>query len=288
MIIDSHLHVTFVRGERWEPLVELLRRRMERAGIDRTCLMPHPQFAGCIYPSGDQMRYQAETLSAIATAFPDLFYPLLFVCPMRPYEETLALMDEYVRGGPIVGAKFHISLLADHERYEPIYDYLESHDIPLLFHSWYKTVERMTFESGPVHIARMARKHPKLRILMAHLTGVRLRGICEIAICRTSAWIRRAANRRRDTCNGRSIYWEPTGCCTAPIIRFALSRLNWRASKGRSWTPGRGSECCIAMRCGFFGREGHPNERRRFADRLVGLDRQMAVYSAPLREAGGA
>lgn len=180
MIIDSHLHLLFTRKNRWEPLVEKTLHHMRSVGIDKTCLMPHPQFAGNIYPNQADMTFQAETLAEITKAHPDLFLPLLFINPSLPSEFTLELMEKHIVKGNLIGAKFHISMIADDERYEPIYAFLERHDIPLLFHSWYKTVQRTTFESTPADIARMARKHPSLRILMAHLTGAKLRGIQDI------------------------------------------------------------------------------------------------------------
>jgi uncharacterized protein len=180
MIIDSHLHLVFTRAQHWEPLVQRALHHMQMAGVVKTCLMPHPQFAGNIFPNQADMTFQAETLVEVANAYPDIFLPLLFINPSLPSEFTLELMEKHILNGPIIGAKFHISMIADDERYEPIYNFLEKHDIPLLFHSWYKTVQRTTFESTPADIAIMARKHPKLRILMAHLTGAKLRGIQDI------------------------------------------------------------------------------------------------------------
>ncbi len=180
MIIDSHLHVFFSRTQPWKPLVDQTLHHMQMTGVDRTCLMPHPQFAGNIYPNQADMIFQAETLVEITNAYPDIFLPLLFINPSLPPAFTLELMEKYIRNGPIIGAKFHISMIADDERYEPIYDFLEKHDIPLLFHSWYKTTQRTTFESTPADIAKMAKKHPSLRILMAHLTGAKIRGIQDI------------------------------------------------------------------------------------------------------------
>lgn len=180
MIVDSHLHLVFTKTQPWEPLVEKALRHMRMHEIEKTCLMPHPQFAGNIYPNQADMTFQADTLVAMANAHPDVFLPLLFINPSLSSAFTLELMERHILRGPIVGAKFHISMIADDERYEPIYDFLERHDIPLLFHSWYKTVQRTTFESTPADVARMARKHPKLRILMAHLTGAKLRGVQDI------------------------------------------------------------------------------------------------------------
>lgn len=188
MIIDSHVHAFVSASAPWRPVVQELLRHMRLVGIDRTCLMPDPQFAGTIYPGEAEMRVQAETLAAIARAYPDAFYPMLFVCPLLPYAFTLDMLERYVVNGPLVGVKFHVSLEADHERYAPICRYLQAHDIPVLFHAWYKTTDRYAFESSPAHIAAMARAYPKLRILMAHLTGAKARGMADIRHC-PNVWL---------------------------------------------------------------------------------------------------
>jgi predicted TIM-barrel fold metal-dependent hydrolase len=180
LIIDSHLHVFFSKKQPWRPLVEETLHHMDLAGINQTCLLPDPQWTGTFYPSKDEMRFQAETISEIVSAFPGRFLPMLFICPLLPHDFTLDLMERYMLNGPLVGAKFHVSLYADDDKYEPIYSFLERHDLPLLFHAWYKTVEHYAYESNPSHIAVAARKHPNLRILMAHLTGSKLRGIMDI------------------------------------------------------------------------------------------------------------
>ncbi|MBP1988593.1 amidohydrolase family protein [Paenibacillus eucommiae] len=180
LIIDSHLHVFFSQSQPWRPQVEETLHHMEMAGIKQTCLLPNPQWTGTYFPSKDEMLFQAEALSEITNAFPGRFLPLLFICPLLPYDFTLDLMEQYILKGPLIGAKFHVSLYADDDRYEPIYNYLERHDLPLLFHAWYKTVENYAYESTPSQIAEVARRHPDLRILMAHLTGSKLRGIMDI------------------------------------------------------------------------------------------------------------
>jgi predicted TIM-barrel fold metal-dependent hydrolase len=180
MIIDSHLHVMFSQSKPWEPLIEQLLHDMSLVGIDQTCIMPFPTFSGYVYPNKEDMIYQAKTLAAITEKYPDRFFPLLLINPILSTDFLKDLAREYILNGPIIGTKYHVAMEADDERADPFYDFLEEHDIPLLFHAWYKTVQKETFESDPKNIAAMAKKHPRLRILMAHLTGVGIRGLYDI------------------------------------------------------------------------------------------------------------
>lgn len=180
MIIDSHLHVSFTPNNDWKPLTDKLLYDMKKVGIDQTNIMPHPQFAGTLFPNEKDMIFQAETMKKMTEYAPGKFLPLLYVYPGSPLPFLTEMIDKYILNGPIIGLKFHISMLADDKTADPLYDLLEQHDIPVLYHAWYKTVSKYTFESDPQNIVAMARKHPKLRILMAHLTGCRMRGIQDI------------------------------------------------------------------------------------------------------------
>lgn len=182
MIIDSHLHVRFTKEQDWDwkPAVQTLLRQMENAGIERTCAMSSARYAGYLYANRDDMRFQADTLAEMTAQHPGRFYPLMHINPLLPLDFLKDIVREYVVEGPIIGVKFSITMFADDKRLDPFYDFLEEHDIPMLFHSWYKTVQRYPLESTPAQIANAARKHPSLRILMAHVTGVRMRGILDI------------------------------------------------------------------------------------------------------------
>lgn len=181
MIFDSHLHLRFTtRDTSWEPVTNTLIHDMERAGITHTCIMGSSNFAGELYFNEDDMRFQAETLCAIKEKYPEQLFPLLHINPKLPFEFLQNIVEEYIVRGPIIGVKFSITMFADDEALDPFYDLLEKHNIPMLFHSWYKTVQRYPYESTPQQIAHAAAKHPKLRILMAHVTGCKLRGIQDI------------------------------------------------------------------------------------------------------------
>lgn len=181
MIFDSHLHVDFIgKPDKDTPVQELL-DNMKLAGIEKSCMMS--DVLPSLYFSEEDMLTQAEVLENAARKYKDVLYPLLWINPTLPFDFIKELIDKHIINGGIIGVKLWVELNARDERLEPLAAYLEKHDIPLLFHSWYKTVELYGAESDPSDIAVLAKKFPKLRILMAHLTGCRLRGVQDIKNC---------------------------------------------------------------------------------------------------------
>ena len=64
----------------------------------------------------------------------------------------------------------------------------------MLHHAWYKATEFAFNESTPAEIATLARRHPNVNIIMAHLAGGGWRGVRDFAIARTSWSIPRGRN----------------------------------------------------------------------------------------------
>ena len=56
-------------------------------------------------------------------------------------------------------------------------------NIPILYHAWYKAFDQGAGESTPAEVADLARRFPKVTIVMAHLTGDGERGVLDIVDC---------------------------------------------------------------------------------------------------------
>jgi predicted TIM-barrel fold metal-dependent hydrolase len=112
------------------------------------------------------VRRANEAVARLVTMAPDLF--ILGVTP-DPFhlEETLALMEEWVRqrGAMIVGEI--VPYIAGHAREGPeldaIYEKAVELDIPISNHS-------STAEDSAA-VGRLAERHPEARIIMAHIGG---------------------------------------------------------------------------------------------------------------------
>lgn len=77
---------------------------------------------------------------------------------------------------------------ADDPSVDPIMEYAEENGIPVLFHAFKKATSQVPNETTGSHVANIARRHPKTKILMAHLGGSCYDGIPAIRDCK-NVWV---------------------------------------------------------------------------------------------------
>lgn len=183
MIIDSHLHFRGGLTENFSKPCAAIAEEFKKAGIDKSCLMHGGNLAGHLYWNEAEQLLAAEQLKKILETYPDKFYALLILNPLLPAQFLIKILKEYTVNGPLTGVKFSIHMNSRDNRMDKLCDFMEEHDIPVLWHSWYKTTNKYQFESDPSDIAYFAKKFPGIRILMAHLTAARARGIQDIKDC---------------------------------------------------------------------------------------------------------
>lgn len=121
----------------------------------------------------------------------------------------------------MVAVKQGLEANARDERIDPIAEVAADLDIPILFHAWYKTVEKFAQESDGSDIAHLARRHPSTRFIMAHLTGVGRRGVQDVEDL-PNVWV--------DTCGG----WYDT-----EMVEYAIRHLGADRVLYGSDYPGR-------------------------------------------------
>ncbi len=173
MIIDCHWHVYF---DDCEKNIQRSITEMRRCKIDRCALM----FYQKLYQNDRDLYIQGEALKVYSKRFENDFIPFLVIDPNVPFQIIEDCIKEYVIEGPAVAVKVHHSMKADRPEFEPLAKILSDFRIPVLIHCWYKTVQEYENESNPSHIATLAEKFPDLKIIMAHITGCRIRGMQEI------------------------------------------------------------------------------------------------------------
>ena len=66
---------------------------------------------------------------------------------------------------------------ADVPAMDPVMEFAEENGAPILFHSFKKSNGQIPNETTGIHVANIARRHPKTKILMAHLGGSACDGI---------------------------------------------------------------------------------------------------------------
>ena len=185
-VLDVHVHpIACFSPHAVESPVEDARRLAEtarRAGVARACLFSLDR--GSPYrPTPAQCRAANDWALRMRDAAPEFFLPFCYVSPEHP-EAAVAEIDRCVGEEGMVGIKLWVARRATDPGLDPILERAVALDVPALQHAWYKTTGNLAGESTPADVADLARRHPRARILMAHLNGAGLRGLAAIAGCR--------------------------------------------------------------------------------------------------------
>jgi predicted TIM-barrel fold metal-dependent hydrolase len=153
----------------------------KRSGVEKMCLFSlhstcprQPTMALC--------RESNDYALAMRDAAANVFLPFCYVNPMYP-EESVAEIERCVAGAEMCGIKLWVAVNASDARLDPIMRCAASLGVPVLQHAWNNTLGSTADESTPADVADLARRHPTVNIIMAHLNGAGLRGIEDVADC---------------------------------------------------------------------------------------------------------
>lgn len=214
--IDIHVH------HRWSdpgdrPHYQLARtvELAHHSGIGRILAL-----TGSRGGSPEELSARNDCTMALMAEDPHFWMGAMYLSPNHPPE---FIREEARRcaGGGMVAIKHGTEVNARDRRLDPVAEAAAELDIPLLFHAWYKMVEKRPEESDGSDIAHLARRHPDTRFIMAHLTGVGRRGVQDVEDL-PNVWI--------DTCGG----WYDTG-----MVEYAVRHLGADRVLYGSDFPGR-------------------------------------------------
>ena len=168
LIIDIHVHIW---GSRLEQDKNEILKAMDRYGIDR------------VYVSGLQSKISDESeidfLNAAVAQFmhqhPERIGGAVYVNPAHKNVMDVIKRATQEQGFEMI--KLWCCTYGDDPAVDPIMDYAEANGLPVLFHSFKKSTKQAENETTGVHVANIARRHPKTKILMAHFGGSCYHGI---------------------------------------------------------------------------------------------------------------
>ncbi|MET0132745.1 MAG: amidohydrolase family protein [Kibdelosporangium sp.] len=178
--IDAHTHL----GSGFQPwrtgdvAADLVATSAE-AGIGRSLVSTLGTTALLAHPAPDDLRAANEITAAAVARFPDTLAGVVYLSPEHP-RESLDELNRHVADGLFVGVKLWIAMRASDSRLDRLAERITELDVPVLQHAWYKKVDGTPDESTPADVAELARRHPGLRIQMAHLGGAGKRGVADI------------------------------------------------------------------------------------------------------------
>ena len=156
---DSHLTLTESPSQTAEQLIA----NMDKAGIDKSVIWLQPPYMRVL---DDANKYIYESYKK----YPDRLVPIGWVDPHFGIDECMRMLkvclDDYgMKGIKLNGAQN--SFYIDDPSLEPIYDELEKRNSVLAFHVG---ADFYNF-THPYRVGKVAKKHPGLRILCAHMGG---------------------------------------------------------------------------------------------------------------------
>ncbi len=171
MIIDIHAHIWGKSPERMIRSKQTLLTCARSFDIDK------------IYVSGlsnyisdeEEVDYLNTSVAQFMAEEPELIGGAVYVNPRNKNVLDVVKRATQEQGFDMI--KLWCCTYADDPSVDPIMEYAEENGIPVLFHVFKKSTAQVPNETTGIQMANLARRHPKTKILMAHLGGSSYDGI---------------------------------------------------------------------------------------------------------------
>ena len=181
-IVDVHTHPILRHDRRgWDGARDLL-RSARRHGIEHVVALGDVLGFGRS-PTARQLRLINDETAALMAEYPGF---VTGFCHLNPTLGERAVRDEVarcaVRG--FRGLKLEIANNARDACMRPLMEEAEARGWVVLQHAWSMTkIRERSFHTDPEDVATLAQRFPRVRIIMAHLTGCGVRGVLAVKAC---------------------------------------------------------------------------------------------------------
>lgn len=165
-MIDIHGHIWLGQEEK---NAADMRKAAEKFGVEAIFISA----LGSHQPDKREIDALNDRCFALCREDP-LFYPYVTVAPEQ--ENALEVLENGISRGA-VGMKIWVSCLCDAPCCDPLYRRCAVAGLPVLIHTFSKSVGQLPNESTAVHLAAAARRHPDTKFILAHLGGNCYHGI---------------------------------------------------------------------------------------------------------------
>lgn len=173
-IIDIHAHLSsYPEGD-----ANALLRIMDNYGVSKACIS---NVEGGYYPTPDAIRYDNDTVAKAIAEHPDRFMGAVYINPANP--DTMDVLRRGFEEQGMSLVKVWVAVPDDDRLMDPVMEYTESIGVPVLFHTLLKVQRVIPTESTGINIKRLAKRHPKSKIIMAHFGGTPYDGLPAIRDC---------------------------------------------------------------------------------------------------------
>jgi predicted TIM-barrel fold metal-dependent hydrolase len=119
------------------------------------------------YPTSEQIAEANGMTWGFMQSHPSLVRGMAYINPANGDFERE--MRKCLGERKMSGVKLWIATLCDDPRVDPVAELAVEYGVPVLVHAFWKAVGQYPHESRAANVRRLAMRHPRLKILMAHL-----------------------------------------------------------------------------------------------------------------------
>ena len=181
--IDIHTHIIFQGSD---PSREAAARMIEFAqscGIGRMVVLGDVAAYGR-NPDPKQIRTINDQTLALMRWFPQTLIGFCYLNPRHGEEFNREETGRCVLAGGCKGIKLWTALNGGDRRVDHVYEIAEALDLPILQHAWETIViKSRDWQTNPFDVAVVARRFPRVQIIMAHLTAGSVCGVLAVRDC---------------------------------------------------------------------------------------------------------
>jgi uncharacterized protein len=180
-IIDVHTHPVYRLQGRTRPEAARLVALGRSLGIVRMVCLGDVLRHGAA-PTEPQVAAINDDSARVRSFFPDYFTCFCFLNPTLGERAVAREVERCVTRHGFAGIKLEICNNAREEVHmRAVMEAAARWRIPVLQHTWNMThIRRRRLHSEPADTALLARRHPEVQVIMAHLTGCETRGVLEV------------------------------------------------------------------------------------------------------------
>ncbi|HRP04220.1 MAG TPA: amidohydrolase family protein [Opitutaceae bacterium] len=179
-IIDAHTHPVMFKRGLTRPEVDRLVKHGRTLGVRWMVGLGDVLLYGRNF-TAEQIVEVNDDSAKVQAMYPDYFRFFCFLNPRLGEKAVMGEVERCVDKYGFIGIKLEICNNARDACMKPVMEAARRWKLVVLQHSWSQTnIRQRSFHTDPADTATLARRHPDVPIIMAHLTGCGVRGVLEV------------------------------------------------------------------------------------------------------------